>query len=145
MFLRELRKRRHLTQEELAHLVGVHETTIRRWEAGRNGSPDADDIAKLCEVLHVSEGELLNGPERQEWVLKIKISMDMEEEIDMTDGGCVSDINLTRQGAALTVGANYATFEDEGKFERLIAQLRAARDLVIENGRKMAGIAAAGA
>ena len=103
-----------------------------------------EEIKRLASALHVTEAELLNGPERQEWVLKIRVSVDpKEEEIDMTEGGCISNLDLTRKGAALTLGADYATFEDDGKFEGLIAQLRAARDLVIENGRRMLAVGAA--
>ena len=61
----------------------------------------------------------------------------------MMEGGCISNLDLTRKGAALTLGADYATFGDDGKFEGLIAQLRSARDMVIENGRRMTALSVA--
>ena len=141
--LRRLRERERLSQAELARLVGVKTHTVWRWETGER-EPSFGFMERLAAALHVTEAELLNGPEPTEWVLKIRVSIDpKEEEIDMTEGGCISNLDLTRKGAALTLGADYATFEDEGKFESLINQLRAARDMVIENGRKMAAIAAA--
>lgn len=142
MYIRELRKKLGLSQAKLSEMIDVHENTIRRWEAGEF-APRADDITKLASALHVSEAELLSGPERQEWILKIRVSIDpQEEEIDMTEGGCISNLDLTRKGAALTLGADYATFEDDSKFEGLINQLRAAREMVVENGRKMLAVGA---
>ena len=86
--LREARKRAGLTQPELAHLTEVHETTIRRWESGReNGLPDVTHVKKLCEVLHVSEAELLNEPTGEQ--IKLTLSWNWEEmkegDISMTD------------------------------------------------------------
>ena len=141
--LRAWRKKAGMTQEELANLVSVSLRTVHRWEFGER-TPRMEEIQRLAAALHVTEAELLNGPERQEWVLKIRVSVDpKEEEIDMTEGGCISNLDLTRKGAALTLGADYATFEDDGKFESLINQLRAAREMVIENGRRMLAVGAA--
>lgn len=141
--IRAFRERARRTQPELAKQVGVSLATLKRWEYGET-EPRADEVSKLASALHVTEAELLNGPERQEWVLKIRVSVDpKEEEIDMTEGGCISNLDLTRKGAALTLGADYATFEDDSKFEKLIDQLRAAREMVVENGRKMLAVGAA--
>ncbi len=141
--LRALRKKSGLTQGELATLVEASVRTVVRWELNER-IPRANELQRLASALHVTEGELLNGPERKEWVLDIRVSIDPEEEeIDMTEGGCISNLDLTRKGAALTLGADYATFEDDGKFEKLIAQLRAAREMVIENGRRMLAVGAA--
>lgn len=138
--LRELRKKAGLTQEELANGAGVSIKTVQRWEWDEH-TPRMEEVKRIASALGVTEAELLNGPEKQEWVLKIRVSLDPEEEeIDMTEGGCISNLDLTRKGAALTLGADYATFEDEGLFENLIAQLREARTFVIESGRKMCGV-----
>ena len=56
--IRALRKGR-MTQAELAERVGVHETSIRRWELG-NRVPDVKDIQKIAEVLNVPVAELLD-------------------------------------------------------------------------------------
>jgi transcriptional regulator with XRE-family HTH domain len=39
----------YLTRVELAELLGVHATTIDRWEAGRR-EPNDDEIAALCDA-----------------------------------------------------------------------------------------------
>ena len=61
MNIKQLRKLRGLTQEELSERIGVHENTIRLWERGVR-EPRLSDMAKLCEVLGCTESELLNGP-----------------------------------------------------------------------------------
>ena len=50
--------------------MGVHENTIRRWESG-DFEPRSNDLLKLCEILGCTEAELLNGPARQEFEVKI--------------------------------------------------------------------------
>lgn len=70
MFLRELRERQGMTQEELAGKIGCHENTIRRWELGQR-EPKISDIQKLCEALGCSEADLLNGKVKQEFEVKI--------------------------------------------------------------------------
>ena len=58
--IRELRKRAGMTQPQLAERVGVHETTIRRWEQETDKGPDTAMIMKLAEALNVSAENLLS-------------------------------------------------------------------------------------
>ncbi len=68
--LRTFRKKAGLTQPELAELIGVHETTIRRWENDYSGKPGMENIKALAKALNVSENDLLNDtpPENGGWV-----------------------------------------------------------------------------
>ena len=109
--------------------------TVRRWESGQR-EPRASEITKLCEVLGVSEAELLRGPAEEDWVLEIKAGG--KEVINMDKAiGCISSVNCGSDGAVLTLGGRYETFQDETKFEGLIAQLRAARGLILQNGESL--------
>ena len=60
--------------------------------------------------------------------------------IDMTRCGCISNLDLQKNYAALILGGSYEMFEDDGKFADVINQLMAARPVVIETGRKLLGI-----
>ncbi|MBR0150221.1 MAG: helix-turn-helix domain-containing protein [Synergistaceae bacterium] len=62
--VRQLRERLNLTQEELAHLVGVHANTISSWENGT--IPNMARVIKLANVLNTTTTHLLdegNDPE----------------------------------------------------------------------------------
>ena len=50
--LRLARKRKGLTQKELADAVGARHNTVSNWEAGRN-QPDPDTVRALCALLEV--------------------------------------------------------------------------------------------
>ena len=59
--LRELRKARSLTQEELAQALFVSRTAISKWESGR-GYPNLDSLKELSGFFSISLDELI-GPE----------------------------------------------------------------------------------
>ena len=100
--------------------------------------PRVEDIKKLCEVLKVSEAELLNGPQSEKWELQIRIVKDMEEIVTMIAGmPCISNIDLNLAGGLIGVGGGWEVWEDDEKFEDLITQLRNARGIVLDAGKKM--------
>ena len=137
MHIKQWRKRIGLTQEKLADLVNVHLNTLSRWELGQR-EPRASEIAKLCEVLGVSEAELLRGPAEERWVLEIKIADSKEEVIDMTGTmPCVAAITGTQSGANLQLSAKWETFRDDAKFQDFIDQVTRARGLLLEMGAGM--------
>ncbi len=63
--LREWRRRRLLSQQELARLLGVRYQTVQRWEAG-TALPQPVSRRKLCEVLKITSDELLEALEEPE-------------------------------------------------------------------------------
>ena len=134
-----LRKGRKMSREELGEKLGISYMTIRRWEIGER-SPRMEEIKQICKVFGVEDTVLLYGTkEEDEWKLTIKMG-GTNEMIDLASNACVSDIELAQNGAALRLGGSYAVFEDDEKFEDFIRQLRSARNLVIESGRKMRNI-----
>ena len=58
----ELRKRKGLTQEELAEVLFVSRTAISKWEAGR-GLPNIDSLKAISKFFGVTLDELLSGEE----------------------------------------------------------------------------------
>ena len=145
MHIKQWRKRIGLTQEKLADLVNVHLNTLSRWELGQR-EPRASEIAKLCEVLGVSEVELLRGPAEEKWVLEIKVADSKEEVIDMTGTmPCVAAITGTQSGANLQLSAKWETFRDDAKFQDFIDQVTRARGLLLEMGAGMEKLKEAGA
>ena len=54
--LKDLRKRKGLSQKELADIVGVDQRTVSAWET-KTAEPSLDMLAKLCEIF----GETFDG------------------------------------------------------------------------------------
>ena len=59
-FLKEKRLDKNLTQKQLANLLFVSESAVSKWEKGVS-HPDITMIPKLCEILGVSEHELITA------------------------------------------------------------------------------------
>lgn len=63
--LKELRKRRGMTQEELAVRINVTRQTISKWEKGFS-VPDADLLIRLAETLETDVSALLGAGQIEE-------------------------------------------------------------------------------
>ena len=64
-FLKELRKEKGVTQEQLAETFGVSGRTVSRWETGFN-MPDLDVLIQIADYYDVELRELLDGERRSE-------------------------------------------------------------------------------
>ena len=69
-FLKDLRKEKGITQEQLAEKLGVSGRTISRWETGNN-MPDISLLVEIAEYFDVSIPEIIKGERKSE---------DMKEE-----------------------------------------------------------------
>ena len=119
--LKKFRKKAGLTQEELAYKIDVSLMTLKRWEWNQR-QPRIKEIKKLCEVLHVSEAELLNEPQGDE--IKLTLSWHWEEmkegEINMNDNKF--QIVLGDSGQIGITGA--ALFQTRDAIEDFISRVR---------------------
>ena len=59
-YIARKRREENLTQEQLAERLGVSNKTVSKWENGKC-MPDYGIIQKLCDVLHVTLAELMDG------------------------------------------------------------------------------------
>ena len=59
-FLKELRKEKNITQEQLADKLNVSGRTVSRWETGNN-MPDISILVEMAELFDVSIPEIING------------------------------------------------------------------------------------
>ena len=60
MNFKSARIKAHLTQEEAAKKIGVHQTAIAAWENGR-AMPRAAKFLRVCEVYGCTAEDLLNN------------------------------------------------------------------------------------
>jgi len=59
-FIAECRKKKNITQEQLAEKLYITDRAVSKWERGLS-LPDADKMLDLCELLNINVNELLNG------------------------------------------------------------------------------------
>lgn len=73
--MKELRKEKGLTQEQLAEHLNISGRTVSRWETGYN-MPDLDILIKMAEFYRVDIRELIDGERKSE-----KMNSEMEETV----------------------------------------------------------------
>ncbi len=100
-FLKELRKDKALTQEQLAEQFGVSGRTVSRWETGSN-LPDISLLIEISEYYDVDIVEILNGErksekmtnEEKETIQKVADYADAEKTILLNRVKIISIIGL---------------------------------------------------
>ena len=75
-FLKELRKEKGFTQEQLAETLNVSRRTVSRWETGNN-MPDLDLLMEIADLYAVDLREMLNGERKSE----DKMNKELEETV----------------------------------------------------------------
>ena len=65
IFLKELRKEKGLTQEQLANVLNVSNRTVSRWETGSN-MPDISILVEIAGFYDVSIPEIVQGERKSE-------------------------------------------------------------------------------
>ena len=131
-----IRKKKGINQEELAHRLSINTATLSRWENG-HFEPKASVIKKLCEVLDCTESELLNGSARNEWELRLVVNKTQGGgTIDMTSSKSSAVLNISDDAMAITLSAGYELWENDDKFEELMAELRKKRAVGLKTRRE---------
>lgn len=128
-WLKYYREKLRLSQKVLADNVGVQENTVWRWENDR-AVPSAEIVKRLAVIFGCTEAELLNGPAKDNWELKLvtrKAGAPQEGVIDMTSTTSSATLNIGDTAMAITLSAPYTLWEDEEQFEQLLEDLRRKR------------------
>lgn len=120
--IRHYREQAGLTQLQLSVAVKCSVDSVRRWESGQR-EPRASEIAKLCEVLGVSEAELLRGPAEKRW--EVRVILEEPKEVDV--------MNLTKDApneALVEIGTHkiavkiVGDVENESELDNLLAEVK---------------------
>ena len=88
--IKELRREKGLTLEQVADIVGVGKSTVRKWETGMIANMKRDKISSLAKALGTTPAYLMGWKEDEE---DKKISPD---ELSLTEGEKVV-LDLFRQ------------------------------------------------
>ena len=142
--LKKLRKKAGISQPELAELVGVHETTIRRWE-NSHYTPDARVVSLLADALHVSVSDLFNDPApdtQGEWVINIKTATNFTEEaVDLRGNVCpITNITQTPAGVSFTVQASWAKLDEIKGLRELFMEIEKVYPAIRQGGVAIGGL-----
>ena len=78
-YIARKRREQNLTQEQLAQQLGVSNKTISKWENGKC-MPDYSIIQRLCEAIHVSLPELMDGEDAADSSVRV---YDDEQILDL--------------------------------------------------------------
>ena len=78
-YIARKRREQNLTQEQLAQQLGVSNKTISKWENGKC-MPDYSIIQRLCEAIHVSFSELMDGEDAADSSVRV---YDDEQILDL--------------------------------------------------------------
>ncbi|MGN0166520.1 MAG: helix-turn-helix domain-containing protein [Acetatifactor sp.] len=98
-FIKELRKEKGLTQEQLAEQFCVSRRTVSRWETGSN-LPDMDILIEMADYYDVDFRELLDGERKSE-----KMNKELEETvIKVADYSNEEKQKITRRMHMLFIG-----------------------------------------
>lgn len=93
----KFRKEKHMTQEELAKLMGVSSQAVSKWETDTS-CPDISLLPQLCKVLGVTTDELLTGKNDEVKLVPVEQRKSMDEltlriKVDSSEGDKVR-VNL---------------------------------------------------
>ena len=94
-FIRDLRKEKNLTQEELAEQFNVARRTVSRWETGVN-MPDLDILVEMTDYFDVDLRELFDGERKS-------VRMDKELEDTVIKAAEYSNAEKTKTAKATLV------------------------------------------
>ena len=108
--LRELRKEKGLTQEQLAEQFGVSNRTVSRWENGSN-MPDLSMLVEIADYYDVEIREILDGErksenmmkEEKETLLKIADYAEKEKEIILNRICAIDIVGLLVMAVAIII------------------------------------------
>lgn len=83
-FIAQCRKKKNMTQQELAGKLGVSDRTIGNWENGRN-MPDLSLFKPLCNELDISLNDLMSGEKVKEREYQEKLEENIINTIDYSN------------------------------------------------------------
>ena len=100
------RKKQNLTQEQLAEQLSVSNKTISKWENGKC-MPDCSIIQKLCEAIHVTLPELMDGEDAADSSARVYDDAQILDPLRRTQ-----ELERARSAAQAEYDARFAALEE---------------------------------
>ena len=92
-FIASCRRKKNITQQELAEKLGVSDRTIGNWENGRN-MPDLSLFKPLCNELDITLNDLMSGEKVKEKEYQEKLEENIINTINYTNKKIKNHNNL---------------------------------------------------
>lgn len=83
--IKDLRQQRKMTLEEVATIVGVGKSTVRKWETGMIANMKRDKIAKLAQALGTTPAYLMGWEDTLELDLQLFAEKPSPDPIKLTE------------------------------------------------------------
>ena len=119
--IKSLADSKKMTLSELERVLGLANSSIRKWDAS---SPSSERLQKVADYFQVSTDYLLGRTERPYYALTEKERLDIGQEVDRLLDGMATDAEVNFYGEPMT---------DEGK-----AALKAAIQMAMELNKQKA-------
>ena len=81
--IKELRLAKGMTLEQVANIVGVGKSTVRKWETGMIANMKRDKIALLAQALSTTPAYLMGWFEEETHPKKIDITEDEQKLLEL--------------------------------------------------------------
>lgn len=120
--LKNIRKQRNITQEELAEILGVSRQAISKWELG-NGYPETEKLKVISKTLDISIDYLLNDVsimDEQEKAEEITIETSKQQEVESIKASnklYIIDANKRKLAAYEEFGIDIIGISNHGEAE----------------------------
>ncbi|MBO5176461.1 MAG: helix-turn-helix transcriptional regulator [Lachnospiraceae bacterium] len=89
--IKNLRKEKDMTQDELAEKLNVTRQAVSNWEQGKT-QPDIETLTRLAEIFDVSVEHIIYGSERKEKIIHINRDIQIGPKEGISMGACLAMI-----------------------------------------------------
>jgi len=98
--IKDLRKKKNMTQDELAEKLNVTRQAVSNWENGKT-QPDIETLTRLAEVFEVSVERIIYGKEKHRWHFAVNFQPQQTIELGMIIAAVVSYVEWRSIGWAI--------------------------------------------
>lgn len=98
--IKDLRKKKNMTQDELAEKLNVTRQAVSNWENGKT-QPDVETLTRLAEAFDVSVERLIYGKEKPRWHFAVNFQPQQTIELGMIIAAVVSYVEWRSIGWAI--------------------------------------------
>jgi len=98
--IKDLRKKKNMTQDELAEKLNVTRQAVSNWENGKT-QPDIETLTRLAEVFEVSVERIIYGKEKPRWHFAVNFQPQQTIELGMIIAAVVSYVEWRSIGWAI--------------------------------------------